>query len=74
MMQAGATHGPRQACLRRLLKPKHATGHLRRVTIVSWALLLMPTRPVEAAPFTSGVALGSAVDNCLAADSTGACD
>eukprot|EP00958_Prasinococcus_capsulatus_P017517 scaffold1974_cov395-Prasinococcus_capsulatus_cf.AAC.12 len=56
MMKVEATAGPRptvalSACRRRLLKPRDVTNRLPLVTIVSWALLLLPTRPVEADPF-----------------------
>eukprot|EP00958_Prasinococcus_capsulatus_P021849 scaffold3020_cov342-Prasinococcus_capsulatus_cf.AAC.16 len=73
-MEVEATAGPRPACRRRLVKPTGATDRLPLVTIASCALLLMPTRPVEAAPFANGADLKTAVENCLAADSTGACD
>eukprot|EP00958_Prasinococcus_capsulatus_P009765 scaffold949_cov404-Prasinococcus_capsulatus_cf.AAC.2 len=75
MMEVEATAGPRPACRRKLLKPTGATGRLPLVTrALSWALLLMPTRLVEAAAFANRAALKTAVDNCLAEDSTGACD
>eukprot|EP00958_Prasinococcus_capsulatus_P027341 scaffold5405_cov229-Prasinococcus_capsulatus_cf.AAC.2 len=75
-MKVKATVGPRPACRRRLLRPRVATDRLPLVTVaLSWALLLIPSsRPVEAAPFASGTDLQTAVDNCLTADPTGACD
>eukprot|EP00957_Ditylum_brightwellii_P049510 3755110-Ditylum_brightwellii.AAC.1 len=74
-MEVGATAGPRPACRRRLVRPKDAIDHLPLATVaLSWAVLLMPTRLVEAAAFADRGALKAAVDNCLAASSTGACD